>query len=104
MSCSGCHDEGVEKMDESEVRTRLLVLPKWITPNGFRIEKTFSFPDFKQALDFTNKVGDIAEKEGHHPDIFLSWGVVRISLTTHSVKGVTEHDFLLAEMIESLTL
>ncbi len=102
MPCNGCHDENTKKMEEQEVRTRLLVLPRWITQNGFRIERTFLFPDFKEALLFTNRIGELAESEGHHPDVFLSWGKVTVSLTTHSVKGVTEHDFLLAEMIDGL--
>ncbi|MBR9700484.1 4a-hydroxytetrahydrobiopterin dehydratase, partial [Candidatus Woesearchaeota archaeon] len=65
------------------------------------MEKEFSFPDFKTALDFVNKVGELAEEEDHHPDIFLSWGKVHIQLTTHSENGLTGKDVHLAKRIET---
>lgn len=70
--------------------------------NGWRIvdehhlEKDYRFPDFAQALAFVNRVGAIAEAEGHHPDLLLAWGRVRISIWTHSIDGLTESDFVLA--------
>lgn len=66
------------------------------------IEKTFKFNDFKQALDFTNKVGELAESEGHHPDIYLAWGRVVIKLWTHKIKGLHENDFILAAKIDEI--
>lgn len=70
--------------------------PSWKLVDGHHIQRTFSFKDFKEALAFTNKVGEIAEKEGHHPDIFLSWGKVKIVLWTHKIDGLSESDFILA--------
>lgn len=64
--------------------------------------KEFIFPDFMSALDFVNKVGDLAEKANHHPDILLSWGKVRVSLTTHDQGKVTAKDTQLAEEIDVL--
>lgn len=76
----------------------------WQVVNEHHIEKEFTFPNFKSALEFTNKVGTIAETEGHHPDIYLAWGKVGIKIWTHSVKGLTENDFILAAKIEKIIL
>ncbi|NMB08603.1 MAG: 4a-hydroxytetrahydrobiopterin dehydratase, partial [Tissierellia bacterium] len=62
------------------------------------------FKNFKEALDFVNKVGELAEEEGHHPDIFLSWGKVIIQLWTHKIGGLHENDFILAAKIDELPL
>jgi len=64
--------------------------------------KDFTFPDFQQALEFVNKVGELAEKAGHHPDMNLSWGSVRVWLTTHDAHGVTEKDEKLAKSIDQI--
>lgn len=66
------------------------------------LEKEFAFPDFKTALAFTNRVGALAESEGHHPDILLAWGKVRITIWTHKIDGLTESDFILAAKAEQL--
>ena len=75
---------------------------EWEVVKGHHLEKKFSFPDFKSALAFTNRVGEIAESEGHHPDIHLGWGKVRVVVWTHDVDGLTGKDFVLATKIESL--
>lgn len=67
-----------------------------------KLVKEFNFPDFKAALAFVDKVGELAEKANHHPDIELGWGRVRISLTTHDAGGITERDRALAREIDSL--
>ena len=64
--------------------------------------RRFTFPDFRGALAFTNDVGALAEKEGHHPDISLGWGRVDLSLRTHSEDALTEKDFILASKISQL--
>lgn len=66
------------------------------------IDKTYKFKNFIEALEFTNKVGELAEKEGHHPDIYLSWGKVVIKLLTHKIKGLHENDFILAAKIDEI--
>jgi len=70
----------------------------WSVVDG-RLEREYRFPDFATALAFTNEVGAIAESEGHHPDILLGWGRVRIRLWTHASDGLTENDFILAAKI-----
>lgn len=69
---------------------------RWTVVEGRRLEKTFTFPDFAEALGFVNRVGELAEQQGHHPDIELGWGRVKITLWTHSANGLTESDFILA--------
>ncbi|MFA5523214.1 MAG: 4a-hydroxytetrahydrobiopterin dehydratase [Tissierellales bacterium] len=66
------------------------------------LEKDYKFKNFKEALDFTNKVGELAESEGHHPDIYLSWGKVVLKLWTHKIGGLHENDFILAAKIDQL--
>lgn len=89
--------------NSSQISLNLKQIPTWFLV-GDKISKVFNFPDFKSALKFVNKVGDIAEKLGHHPDISLSWGKVIISTTSHDVKGLTEKDFILAEKIDYVKL
>ena len=74
----------------------------WKVVKEHHLEGEFKFPDFRKALDFTNKVGELAEKAGHHPDIFLSWGKVVVQIWTHKINGLTESDFILAAKISGL--
>jgi 4a-hydroxytetrahydrobiopterin dehydratase len=73
----------------------------WAVVNEHHLEKIFTFKDFVQALDFTNRVGRIAEQQGHHPEIYLTWGKVGISIRTHKIDGLTESDFILAAKIDA---
>jgi len=68
----------------------------WRVVDEHHLEKAYAFDDFRQALDFTNRVGDIAEAEGHHPDVHLGWGRVTLTIWTHKIDGLTESDFILA--------
>lgn len=74
----------------------------WKVVNERHITRTFTFPDFVKALDFVNRVGAVAEEQGHHPDILLTWGKVEITLWTHKVEGLTESDFIMAAKIDKL--
>jgi 4a-hydroxytetrahydrobiopterin dehydratase len=74
----------------------------WKVIKEHHLEKEFIFKDFKEALSFTNKVGDLAEKENHHPDIHLTYGKVTIQLWTHKIDGLTESDFILAAKCDLL--
>lgn len=74
--------------------------PGWKVVEEHHIEKEYTFKDFAEALAFTNKVGALAEKADHHPDIALSWGKVKVTLWTHSVGGLSEKDFLFASKCE----
>jgi len=72
----------------------------WRVVNEHHLEKEFKFKDFRQALAFTNRVGELAEEQGHHPDIYLAWGKVKVTIWTHKIDGLTESDFILAAKIE----
>lgn len=73
----------------------------WTVVNEHHLEKEFHFKDFKEALAFTNNIAEIAEKEGHHPDIHLSWGKVRVLIWTHTINGLSENDFILAAKFDA---
>lgn len=76
--------------------------PGWKLIDEHHLEKEYRFKNFQEALDFTNKVGAIAEQEGHHPDIYLEWGLVKISLWTHKINGLSENDFILAAKCDAI--
>lgn len=75
---------------------------KWQVMDEHHLEREYKFSNFREALDFTIRVGELAEQEGHHPDIYLSWGKVRIQLCTHSIGGLSENDFILAAKIDHI--
>ena len=94
--CKPC-EGGTPSLKGKELADMLKQLnPNWKVVNDHHLEKVFEFPDFKQALAFTNRVGEQAEKEGHHPDIELKWGKVKITLWTHKIDGLSDNDFILA--------
>ena len=66
----------------------------WQAVNGHHLEKEYRFDDFRQALDFTIRVGEMAEEQDHHPDIVLTWGLVKVTIWTHKIDGLTESDFV----------
>jgi 4a-hydroxytetrahydrobiopterin dehydratase len=68
----------------------------WQVIDEHHLEKGYKFPNFQEALDFTNRVGELAEEQGHHPDIYLAWGKVKITVWTHKIDGLTESDFVFA--------
>ena len=74
----------------------------WDVVEEHHLLKTFKFPDFRKALDFVNRVGEIAEQEGHHPVITFTWGKVEIKIYTHKINGLTESDFILAAKIGAM--
>jgi 4a-hydroxytetrahydrobiopterin dehydratase len=76
----------------------------WSVVEEHHLLKEFRFKNFKEALDFTNRVGELAEQVKHHPDIYLSWGRVEVDLWTHKVDGLTESDFIFAAKVDGLPL
>ena len=70
--------------------------------SGHHLQKDYGFPDFRSALAFTNQVGELAESEGHHPDILLAWGRVALTIWTHKIDGLSESDFILAAKADLL--
>jgi 4a-hydroxytetrahydrobiopterin dehydratase len=76
--------------------------PGWQVVNEHHLERDYKFKNFREALDFTNRVGELAEKVGHHPDIYLAWGKVKLTLWTHKIDGLTESDFVFAAKVDRL--
>ena len=76
----------------------------WKVIDEHHLEKKLSFKNFREALDYTNKIGEIAEQQAHHPDIYLGWGSVKIQIFTHKVSGLTESDFILAAKFDEVSL
>lgn len=99
--CRAC-ELGEGKLNHADIEAFMTHTPKWTVENDLKISRKFKFKDFAEALTFVNKVGALAESEGHHPDITFGWGYVEISLTTHAVLGLSENDFILAVKIDKL--
>jgi len=98
--CVPC-EGGVPPLDEPAARRYLASLTGWSLSDATRIQKEFAFKDFARALAFVNRVGAIAEAEGHHPDILIhSWNRVRLEIWTHAIDGLSENDFILAAKID----
>lgn len=74
----------------------------WQVSREHHLEKEFKFKDFREALGFTNKIGELAESQGHHPDIYLAWGKVKLTIWTHKIDGLTESDFVFAAKADQL--
>jgi 4a-hydroxytetrahydrobiopterin dehydratase len=76
----------------------------WQVIGEHHLEREFKFKDFRAALDFTNRVGELAEQQNHHPDIYLAWGKVKLTLWTHKIDGLTESDFVFAAKVNKLAV
>ena len=98
--CIPC-EAGMPPMNKEEIKKYSKMIIGWGLKDG-KLYKNFKFRDFKETLEFVNKVGKVAEKEGHHPDIYFTWGKCTIELYTHSIKGLSENDFLLAKGINKI--
>jgi len=99
--CIPCRG-GVPPLGADEIIPLAKQLGGWDVVDNHHLFKSFSFPNFVTALAFVNKIGDLAEHEGHHPDIYLAWGKVGVQIFTHKVDGLTESDFVLAAKIDEL--
>ena len=100
--CVAC-DSNTAKLKGAELKKFQKKLGgKWHVTRKGHLEKEFEFKNFKKALAFTNRVGKLAEKLFHHPDIYLAWGLVRIMIWTHKISGLTESDFIVAAKIDKL--
>ncbi|MGA7624397.1 MAG: 4a-hydroxytetrahydrobiopterin dehydratase [Candidatus Acidiferrales bacterium] len=100
-NCVPCRG-GVPPLAGGELEVLSKQVPQWKVVDGHHIVRDFKFPDFAQALAFVNKVGAIAEEQGHHPDIALSWGKAQVTTWTHKINGLTESDFILAAKIDQI--
>ena len=104
MMCKACRG-GEPTLTDAEVAELHPQIPGWSLTerDGVkRIERTFRFQGFADALAFTNKVGEIAEKEGHHPAILTEWGKVTVTWWTHKIKGLHQNDFIMAARTDRL--
>lgn len=93
--CQPC-EKGTPPLQGAALAALAAQLDGWTVVDGHHLEKEYKFRDFKTALDYVNRLGEVAEAEGHHPDVFLAWGKVKVTLWTHSVGGLSENDFILA--------
>ena len=105
--CIPCRG-GVPSFDISEIHKYLKKIDEWDVKKNedesHFIEKNFKFKNFSESQKFTNEVGNIAEIEGHHPDIIFGWGYAKIKIFTHKIKGLVESDFILAAKIDKIKL
>lgn len=89
-------------MSGDEIKEMLRDVKGWNVSGEHHLFKTYAFENFQEALEFVNRVGQLAEEQGHHPDICFGWGRAEISIWTHKIDGLTESDFILAAKIDAL--
>ena len=99
--CVPCRG-GVPPLQGKALEALHQVVPEWSVIDEHHITREYKFPDFASALEFVNRVGALAEEQGHHPDILLAWGKAAVTLWTHKVDGLTESDFIMAAKIDRL--
>jgi 4a-hydroxytetrahydrobiopterin dehydratase len=99
--CVPCRG-GVPPMKGEQINEMLSQLTDWQVVNEHHLQKNYRFKDFRETLNFVNRVGELAEEQGHHPDICFGWGKADITIWTHKIDGLTESDFVLAAKIDKL--
>lgn len=100
-TCVPCRG-GVPPLTGDQISPLLEQLEKWEVVEEHHLSNIYTFPDFRTALDFVIQIGNLAEEQGHHPDIYLAWGKVQITIWTHKIDGLTESDFILAAKCDEL--
>ena len=98
-SCVPCHG-GVTPLKGAALAAWLRRVPGWDAVEQHHLYRRFTFPDFLGALAFVNRIGAVAEREQHHPDLALGWGRVEVTIYTHAINGLSENDFILAAKID----
>ena len=101
-SCTPCTGDTPRLEGEELEEMRGRVHDRWEVVDEHHLTTSVSFDDFQGALDFTNRVGEVAEDEGHHPEICLTWGEARVEVYTHAIDGLSENDFILAAKIDEI--
>lgn len=99
--CTVCRP-GTPTLPPEAAAALLSKLDGWQLESGRKLVRSFGFGNWKEAMSFANQVSDVAEAEGHHPDLCVSWGKVKVELTTHAAGGLTENDFILAAKIDRI--
>jgi 4a-hydroxytetrahydrobiopterin dehydratase len=100
-TCIPCRG-GVPPLGAAEIAKYLAQVPGWEVVDQHHLVREYRFPDFLQALAATNRVGKLAEEQGHHPDLALAWGKLGVKIWTHKIDGLTESDFILAAKIDEV--
>jgi 4a-hydroxytetrahydrobiopterin dehydratase len=100
--CVPCRG-GVPPLTHQEIEPLLAQLSGWQVKDGKKLVKSYKLQDFKEALTLANKIGALAEEQGHHPDLLVRWGELSIELWTHKIDGLTESDFILAAKIDKIS-
>lgn len=104
MTCEACNRDA-PRVTEEEVTELSVQIPEWrlITRDNIdRLERTFEFPNFVDAIAFTNRVGELAESEGHHPALMTEWGRVTVTWWTHKIRGLHRNDFIMAAKTDTI--
>ena len=99
--CIPCRG-GVPPLKGQGITSLLTELEGWEVVDEHHLKKDFRFANFREAKEFVNRIGDLAEEQGHHPDICFGWGRAEVTIWTHKINGLTESDFILAAKIDSL--
>ena len=99
--CVPC-EGGTPPLTGEQVEPLLSQLGGWEVVEGKKLSKSFRFGNFVEAVDFVNKITPVAEAEGHHPDLVVRWGEVRVELWTHAIGGLSENDFIMAAKIDQI--
>ena len=100
-TCVPCRGD-VPPLRGTELRELSRQIPGWEVVDEHHLKKEFRFKNFREALDFVNRVGELAEEQAHHPDIDFGWGRATVKIFTHKIDGLTESDFILAAKVEGL--
>jgi 4a-hydroxytetrahydrobiopterin dehydratase len=100
--CTPCEEATKALKGEALEKWRGKLPQGWKMIQEHHLEREYKFKNFREALDFTNRVGAVAERENHHPDIFLTWGKVKLELWTHNAGGLSENDFIFAAKLAEL--
>ena len=100
--CTPCQG-GIDPLGVEDAKALLMAVPGWdLIDDSTKIKRTFKFSNFMQALSFTQKVGELCELEGHHPDITVGWGYARVVFQTHKINGLHENDFIMAAKVNAM--
>ena len=99
--CVPCHG-GVPRLRGQEIEPFMRELSGWEVVEEHHLKRDYKFKNFREALAFVNRVGEVAEREGHHPDITFGWGYAQVAIHTHAIDGLSESDFILAAKLDAL--
>lgn len=101
QKCEPCHG-GTPKLDETKIAELQEQLQNWVVEDNQKLRKSVKTKNFVESLELANKIGEVAEAEGHHPDLLVRWGELGIELWTHAIGGLSEADFVMAAKIDRL--